>query len=170
MTTRLDSRFVNIFLLCYLNSKGRGVKPCVHVHTHKCPHTAYNAATCWSNYCDYTGGYTFHIPSASIGISALCLYPALSCGRPTHLSRSYHAGCKHIQLESSSLLAWVFHANILILVSCSTLGELSWNLWIHSFDMWSVRASKQASMLMRCSHTSVGLTQAHPNTEQFLHY
>ena len=32
---------------------------------------------------------TFHIPSASIGISALCLYPALSCGRPTHLSRSY---------------------------------------------------------------------------------
>ena len=124
--------------------KCRGVKPCVHVHTHKCLHTLTMQLLARATTVT-TQEANFHTPSASIGISALCLYPALLCGRPTHLSRSYHAGCKHIQFESSSLLVWVFHANILILVSCSALGDRTFMKPLNTLIWYVVSPSKQTS-------------------------
>ena len=51
-------------------------------------------------------------------------------------------GCKHNQLESSSLPVWVFHANALTMVSYSIHGQSSY-VWMHLFE-YSVQANMQA--------------------------
>ena len=103
-----------------------------------------------------------HTPPASIGTTAveylnqnphsvICdMQPALSHSHQTHstdLSKRYHVGCKHNQLEWSSLPVRVFHA-------CSRYGKLqyTWKIFMKCLKRW-FNVSSQSKQACKCTCT-----------------